>query len=435
MKDVHITRELLESVHDLDMPQEIFLRLIWDHVQALCPTCHEAIRSWLAGAKRRSYDGAFENALAKIEAHAGEADQERRKVDREFTELLRLAPDDAVKRVVVARKRFRSPHLVERLIEESETHLHGDPRRSAELLECARAIVERPAEEVEPDLRVRVLAHYGNALRACRETRKADDVLSAARHLSKGHYIKDVLLYALLDSYQGSLRRQQYRYADAKNHLARAVLIYRVFEEERAAAKALLKLSSVYFSLSRSDDALEAIHEAIELIDPETDLKLAAIARQNLASYLCDAGDPQDARVVLGESRELIERYIHEAQAEVAALSFQWLEGKIARNLGEHKIAERTLFTVAEGYADFDMSYDVALVLLDLAESYLASGDSTSVKRLVAEIDPLLVANDLDQEIVSALLLFQNAIEQELLSTSTIAMVRRKIEKVGRRIC
>jgi len=280
-----------------------------------------------------------------------------------------------------------------------------------------------------------VLAHYGNALRACRDTRKADDVLSAARYLSKGHYLKDVLLYALLDSFQGSLRRQQYRYADAEKHLARAVLIYRVFGEERSAAKALLKLSFVYACLSRNDESLEAIYEAIKILDPKEDLKLAAIARQNLASCLCDTGDPQGARAVLSESRELIERHIREDEAEIDSLLFQWLEGKIARGLGEHEDAERILLAVAEGFSDYERSYEVALVLLDLAESYLVSGDAKAVVKLVPEIEPLLVANDLDEKIISALLLFQNAIEQELLSTSTIAMVRRKIEKVGRRIC
>jgi hypothetical protein len=146
MKDVHITRELLESLYKLDMPPEVFVRLVWDHLQALCPECSEAVDSWLSGARRRGYDSAFEKALTKVEAHAREVGEESRKVDREFAELLRLAPEEAVRRIIGASKRFRSPHLVERLIEESEKHLHGDPRRSVELLECARAIVDRPQE-------------------------------------------------------------------------------------------------------------------------------------------------------------------------------------------------------------------------------------------------------------------------------------------------
>ena len=136
---------------------------------------------------------------------------------------------------------------------------------------------------------------------------------------------------------------------------------------------------------------------------------------------------------MLQESASLIERYIREENAEIDSLTFLWLEGRIARNLGEHEDAERILLAVAEGFADFDMSYDVALVLLDLTDSYLTTGSVDAVKRLVPEIEPLLVASDLDQEVIAALLLFQNAINQELLSTAVVASVRRKIEKIGRR--
>jgi hypothetical protein len=143
-------------------------------------------------------------------------------------------------------------------------------------------------------------------------------------------------------------------------------------------------------------------------------------------------GDPEGARRVLQESASLIERYLREEEAEIDTLTFQWLEGRIARNLGEHEKAERILLAAAEGLADFDMSYDTALVLLDLADSYLATRNVEAVKKLVPEIEPLLVASDLDQEIIAALMLFQSAIQQELLSTAVVSSVRRKIEKIGR---
>lgn len=106
------------------------------------------------------------------------------------------------------------------------------------------------------------------------------------------------------------------------------------------------------------------------------------------------------------------------------------LEGRIARELEEYERAEDKLVTTAEGFSDLEIGYDTALVLLDLADSYLASGEAEAVRRLVPEIEPLLSASDL--KVVAALLLFQNSIAQDLVSKSTVALVRKKIQGIGR---
>jgi hypothetical protein len=69
--------------------------------------------------------------------------------------------------------------------------------------------------------------------------------------------VMDTLLYAKLDSFEGSLRRDQGHFDEARTLLSRAVLVFRVFGDEREAVKVLLTLSYVYFRLSRSVESLE----------------------------------------------------------------------------------------------------------------------------------------------------------------------------------
>lgn len=432
MKDVHVTPELLRAIHESELPGEVMFRLIWEHFQALCPTCKAAIEEWQAETRGGDYDSAFENAKKKAEEKVRDVETLKRAIDREVREILRLDPEEAVERIKGASKRFRSPLLVDRLLDEAAEQLHGDPRRAVELLRCARAIVERPEKPLSPELRVRVILNHANALRVARKHREADIVFQEVRDLMRTEPVISFDLYALRASFEGSQRRDQSNFEQAKKLLSQSILIYRVVGDENEAAKVLLSLSYVHFRLGETVQSLEAIHEALNILDPEEDLSLSAIARQNLASYLCDTGDPRGARHVLHESHAVLARYIEEFEAETSRLAIIWLEGRIARDLEEYERAEEKLVAAAEGFSDLDIGYDTALVLLDLADSYLASGEAEAVRRLVPEIEPLLSASDLNHEVVAALLLFQNAIAQDLVSKSTVALVRKKIQGIGR---
>jgi len=431
MRDVHISEELLRGLAELEFPPELLLRLGWEHLQALCPECAAGIQKFLASGRQGVYDLAFEKAEKAVQENDSEAAEQKRIADREVTELLRLDPVKALRRIRTARKRFRSSLHVERLVAEARKELHRDPRRSVEILAFARAITERPSEPLEADLQLRTRLQYGNALRVAGKFQDAEQVFKAARDEIKGNPMVAHDLYALAARFEGTLRTNQRRYKEARILLARAILIYRVFGEEREAAQALLKIAFVYFQLDELPRSFEAIQEALSVLDSDEDLSLVAIARQVLASYLCDSGDAEAARQSVAQSTEIFDRYVQEAQAESFRLLVVWLRGRIARNLGEYERAEGLLSEAAEGYSDIENSFDTALVLLDLADSYLMAGDGESVRRLVPEIEPLLAANDLDQEVIAALLLFQNSISQDLVSSATVAMVRKKIQKIG----
>lgn len=434
MKDVHVTPELLAALHRLELPGEVLFRLIWDHFQALCPTCKAAIEEWQAQTRGRDYDSAFEAVIAKADKAEANNTREKKRVERELREILRLDPAEALRRVEGARKRFRSLHLVEQLVDVAEQELLGDPRRSVELLTCARAIVQRPGEEAFPEVQVQVLLCFANALRASRRHRDAWQVFTQVRQAMTENPVIDYELYALRASFEGSFHRDRKNYEEAEKLFSQAILVYRVFGEEKSAAKNLLNLASIHHLRGDQSSAMEALHEAISILEPEEDRKLMAVAVQNLAHYRCVAGDPVGARRILSDHRELLERYVEEEGAEAFRLLIVWLEGRIARSLKEYDQAERKLVSAADGFSDLEIGYDTALVLLDLADSYLAAGNGEAVRKLVGEIEPLLSANDLDQEIIAALLLFQNAIEQDLVSSATVALVRKKIKKVGRRL-
>lgn len=433
MKDVHVTPELLTALYRFELPPELLLRLAWDHLQALCPKCEEGVQGWLAerGAGHR-YDDAFENAQKALEEKEQDAQETKERIEREIAEILRLDPEEAVERIKAARKRFRSMRLVERLLAEARRELNGDPRKAVVLLTYARAIVERRGEPISPDWRLRVLIHYANALRAARRHREAERSFRAAREIIQNQPFTSYDLYALLYRLEASLHKDRKNFHEAERLLSLAVLIYRVFGDEEGAVRSLIKLAAVYHHLEENGQALSATHEARGMLDPDEHLKLSAIATQNLAYYMNAEGDSVGARRVLNDSRDLLQRYIQVEQAEAFRLLVVWLEGCIARDLGEYREAEGKLLETAEGFSALEIGYDTALVLLDLADSHLAEGERSAVPSLIPQIEPLLSANDLDREIIAALLLLQNSIAQELVSTSTVAMVRKKMQAVGR---
>lgn len=248
----------------------------------------------------------------------------------------------------------------------------------------------------------------------------------------KEHSVIDYDLFGLRASFEGSFHRDRKAYEKAQQLFGQAVLVQRIFGDEKEAAKNLINLASIHHLRGRDERAVEVLHEAVLILDRKRDAKLMAIAVQNLAHYRCEVGDPTGARRLLSDEHEVLERYMAEGDAKAFRLLVVWLEGRIARDLKEYGRAEEKLLAAARGFSDLEIGYDTALVLLDLAEAYLVSGESAAVRRLVPEIEPLLSANDLNQEVIAALLLLQNAIAQDLVSQSTVALVRKKIKTVGR---
>jgi len=421
----HITPEFMDAVVSGDLAGDVFAVSLWKHLQEVCPECSEGFQSWLDRG-RRDYGESFGKAAERLSARAGEPlEKERTAARREFTELLRVPIEEREKKIRNATKRFRSPLLVNLLIEHSNSFLLDNREEALHFARLALAVAERSTSPVAADRLIIASARVGNALRAGGNLREAERFLGEARLVLRRSMIVDSLVHAELDSLEASLRKDQRRFDDARKLLARAVVSYRLSKQRREVARNLLKLSTVEFYDGQVGRAIEILYEALRAVTPAEEPRLHLWMRHNLALYLLEAEDVAGAKKVLTET----ERSYEEHRDRTILLRRDWLQGRIARAEKNFKEAERIFRETARGFEALGIGYDTALVLLDLAELYYASGARKSLRRLAEALPKILNAEDLHREAVAALLLVQSAILEEIVTATLLRRVRLYLDE------
>ncbi|HET9228123.1 MAG TPA: hypothetical protein VFR31_15715, partial [Thermoanaerobaculia bacterium] len=90
--------------------------------------------------------------------------------------------------------------------------------------------------------------------------------------------------------------------------------------------------------------------------------------------------------------------------------------------LGRNEEAELKLRELRDAFVEQRLGYDASIVTLDLAALYLQQGRAAEVRRLAAEVLPVLLSQDIHREAMAALIAFQQASEME---TATPGMVQQ----------
>lgn len=430
MEDQHLTPELLDAIVREELPPLVLSGLTWKHLLAVCPTCAEGVDAWKARLSGKpNYRSAFDGAERRLHeelARAGQANAER-KAKRELQELLRTAPEKRVAKIRRGIKRFQNLILANLLLEECIAHLNDDPREALAFVRLAREVALRSTEPGSDERSVTALAWVGNCLRACGRLDEATQALAAARTELHEKALTEPLVFADIDRFEGMLLKDRRSLPEAEKLLARATLIYRLTRQQVNVNRALLVLSAVHKWQGRLDEALNDLHEAIRSIDREENPHLYLAAHHNLATLYYERGETEAAQNLLQEMRGEYER----SGNRLVMLQRTWLEGRIARSEERFGEAERLLQSAAVGFEKLEIGYDTALVALDLAELFLAEGKTAAVKGLATRLQPVLVFNDLHQEAVAALTLFQNAAAQELVNAAMLKRLRERLEEMS----
>jgi len=423
MKDVHLTPELLDAVVRLELPGEILARLMWDHLPEVCPECGEAMAEWRnrTRVRIRDYDDAFEKVIARAEDDAIKADPRLRRAKRELAELLRTEPDERLGKIERATKRFSSPLLAHLLIEGAYALRHDEPSETLALAQAAHAVAMR--SDVGGVV-VRATAHLGNALRINALLRDAHQAFGDARRCLARYNIVDPLLFAEVDSLEGSLRKDRGELGEGHKLLSRACLVYRMKGEGYKAALVFHQLGTLYHRQGLMEKALEAFFSELDLLDPADEVSIAAVY-QALVTVYVDAGQPRDAARLLSK----VEDKLKVLPGKTSSLRVTWVTARIARGLEKFPEAESGFMEAINGFVKLGVGYDAALVALDLAEAYLAQAKREKLAKLSSQIVPVLLTNDLKQEAVAALGLFQNAVEQGLLTSFLLEQIQKRLEE------
>lgn len=324
--------------------------------------------------------------------------------------------------------------FAELLVEEAATRVRTDPGEAAELAELVPLVLDRipgaGGHGWVDDLKTRARAHVANARRVAGDLEEANQLFLDVRARLANASSNDVDLHAEVNRLEASLRLDQRRLAEAEGLLDRAVLLYREQDDHEGLTRALTKRGDVRRMRGELAGAVEDLGGAADLLadnsSPDRHLRVCVLS--NLALCLCDLGRPGEARSLLDENRDLYGSGGNSWERS----RLPWLQGIIARGLGEIEKAERLLLRARNLFLAKDFYFDAALVSLDLALLYLENGKPSELKRTAHLIAPILGSRGLHKEATAALVLFQRAAAAEMLTRESLVALRSYLENARR---
>lgn len=413
---MHITRDLLRSVADGELPPRLLVRVGLEHLTALCPCCEREVKAW--DDERSAGRGSIAPALMVhlVAASTSKIAHAEERAERDLEHLLALPHDARMARVARSRSRFRGPALVRRLLAASRESMREDFESAFQLASLALSVANRSTHSF--DLHALAAAAMGNACRAQGDLRTADRHFEYVRFLLHSEDVTDLAVLAEVDDLEGSLRRDQRQFEKAEDLLERAYALYRLAGRADRCTKVRVILADVYFHRGDLHRAISTLAVAIRKIRPEAGVFDYLCARHNLAWYLMSGERFEEAIELFDEDAELFERYGH----TVGKIRRCWLEGRIAAGIGQFEKAMTSLLAARDGFISKGLCFDAALVSMDLAGLYLRAGRMAEVRTLAEEMIPIFQSQDIHREALAALVMFQEAARREAV---TLAFVER----------
>ena len=390
-----------------------------------------------AGARRGEvdYTAVIAAAAAKTVEVAERLGKERAGARAELRRLLRLQPAGRRRVLERATARFRSPALVELLIEAARMALAGAPARAVELLTLAEEVTRRVSPDVYGPafcsaLAVRAQAQLANAVRVTGDLTAAEAQWRRIHARIAAEPLGDVDAEAEVASLEASLRLDQGRFDLAERLLGRARRRFRATRDRQGLAKTLIKLGIAKRVQGEPEAAMPLLREAGGLVSPADSPRLSFAVVGNLALCLCDLRQFTAAATLVDANRPLCEHVLDQE----ASLLWSRLEGRISRGLGEFEIAERLFLAARDGYLERRQPFSAALVSLDLIELYLEEARTAEAKCLAAAISEIFAAQEVHAELAQALTLFQQAAAAERLTLQLFALLRTPLERAERNL-
>jgi len=427
----HLTRRLLRAFFEHELTPTELVTLLLRHLEDLCPVCRSEIAAWNeehdAPTDRVFHELLSDALLGSLKAELRWLEELRPRAEEELRELMGMKSRDRRLKVERAIKRFRNPLLIDLLLERSHELVSIDPREAQEVAELAQEVALRLPDRYGADVLQSSLAraktYRANAMRVSGDLRSADRAF--AEILDHLDLLPDPLVQAEVWSFVVILRKDQRRFAEAERLHEQTMTVYRHLGTPIEQSKKLISGANLAYEQGRIDMAIERLREALEVLSPGEDLRLELFVGHNLAWYLCEAREYEEARNVKAAHEPLYERL----SEPLVHWRGQWLDARIANGLGKSEVAEAKFLQVRQRFIDAGIGFDAALVSLDLAMLYMKQGRSTDVKHLTEEMLPIFRAQDIHREAFASLLLFHKAAQAEKLNLGMVRDLASYLEK------
>jgi tetratricopeptide (TPR) repeat protein len=329
--------------------------------------------------------------------------------------------------------RFATPATVKDLMDRSHQVRYRDPEEMLRLADLARLAAEacspnQAGQELRlADLRARAWGQFGNALRVNGRLREAEAALMSADNY-RGAGTGDPMLRASRLERWTSLRTAQGLYDNAVEQAEEAGQIYRELGETHLLASTMVQKAIAYLYAGEPESAIRTLNRAIPLIDHEDDPNLLLAACHNLIHAYVALDRPEQALLLYSEIRTLYREF----DDPMILLRAAWQEGTLLRDLGHLRAAETILFNARKGFLERSLTYEAALISLDLAAIYVKLGLSDDLKQTVAAAIPIFRALGVDREALAALLQLQQIAGQEHQALELIRFLNARVKPLSK---
>jgi transcriptional regulator with XRE-family HTH domain len=339
----------------------------------------------------------------------------------------RLEPEKPEHRLVLVeeKKRYRDWGLSVLVTGESLAAAPNQPKEALELASLALHIAERVPGTQAWRWRLQGLAGAAltNAYRVCNDLPAARKARARARKLWQDGEPGDpgLLNEALLPWVEAALFRAERELPEALKKIHEALAL----DNGELKGKILLTKANIHRSLDDPDASAAAVLEAIPLLDVEREPRLAWIVCHHLVEDLVHLGRFEEARLRVPEVRRLAERL----RGELDLHRVVWVESKINAGLGALAEARSGFEQVRRSFQKPELSYDFALVSVDLSLVLLEQGETGMVRAIATEMAFIFRSQLVHQQALVALQVFCEAAKRE---TATVELTRRVARYLAR---
>ena len=405
------------------------------HIIAACPVCLQLVRRAAAARDPRRYDytAAFAAAEKALADFLAKGRPPLAPPEELLAELAEMQEAEQLQRVANDH-RFAHPLLAARFVEESHGNRYGSPARMLHLAHLARLSAEGcTADEAGSgprlaDLLAQSWQQLGTALRVAGRLREAAEAMTTAQRFQEQGTGDPRLRASLLD-HTSSLRIFERRFDEAGDASEEAGRIYRELDDRSSLARTMVHRAIALIYATEVEPAVRLLNRALPWIDAEHDPHLLLAACHNLVRCYIDLGQPEQALSIYTDLRGL---YL-DLRDPLIMLRANWLEGQLLRDLGHLRAAETALLQARQGFAERDLSYEAAVVSLDLAEVYVLLGAAPELERTVTETVPIFRALGVDREALAALIRLRSLADHKKRALQLIRSLGLRLERIADR--
>jgi len=355
----------------------------------------------------------------------------RRAMEDRCELLLRTPPDQRVRKIRRARRRFRSFLLAEMLIEECRRRVRNEPAVALAVVDLVPHVLAWTRKRVAPpqanDLLARASAHRANALRVAGDLPAAEREFIALRSRLALHPVADPSAEADVASLEASLFIGQRRFEEADALLGRATLAAHQAGADETLARIYLQHANLQETCGRPAEVLELFEAAGDLLDAAAEPIHFLCTVTGRVNALCDLDRAEEAHRLLRRHAG----YYESSEGPFAGSIYRFLLGRCALGRGDAAAAEEALTASRDAFLALGRAYDAALIALYLTEALFLAGKMAEVRSLAAQLIPVFRSRGIQGGALAALRQLARATSREAVTAGVLAEIRRLASGAG----